>query len=129
MRKINKLPKPSGKRKYGNKKVQYDGYVFDSIAEKNYYLLHKNNKNMKMQVKFPLTDTMRFEGKTIRKMTYTPDFVFYDDEGNITRVVDVKGFATNEFKVKAKVFMSKYQIPLYIAKYDDKTGLFIETIV
>ena len=129
MRKIRKLHKPSNKRKYGNKKVQFDGYVFDSIAERDYYLLHRKDKNMEMQVKFVLTETMKFEGKTIRKMTYTPDFVFYNDDGTIKKVVDVKGFATDTFKVKAKVFMAKYNIPLYLAIKDKKTGLFIEKIV
>lgn len=129
MRKISKLHKPSNKRKYGNKKVQFDGYVFDSIAERDYYLLHRKDKKMILQVKFVLTETMKFEGKTIRKMTYTPDFVFYNDDGTIKKVVDVKGFATDTFKVKAKVFMAKYNVPLYLAIKDKRTGLFIEKIV
>lgn len=129
LRTIKKLPVPSKKRKYGNKKVQFDGYRFDSIAEKDYYILHRKDKNMKMQVPFVLTETMKFDGKTIRKMTYTPDFVFYNDDGTIKKVVDVKGFATDTFKVKAKVFMAKYNIPLYLAIKDKKTGMFIEKIV
>lgn len=128
------IKKQSAKKKpkYKNKKAQVDGILFDSRAEARYYILHRNNKNMKMQVKFLLTDTMCFEHngqkKTIGKMSYIPDFVFYDDNGNIEKVVDVKGMKTKEFNVKAKIFMEKYQIPIILAKYDSKTGMFIEEI-
>lgn len=133
IKKKNKKTLPIKKKpKYKNKKAQVDGILFDSKAEARYYILHRNNKNMKMQVKFLLTDTMYFEHngqkKTIGKMSYIPDFVFYDDEGNIEKVVDVKGMKTKEFNVKAKIFMEKYQIPLILAKYDSRTGLFTEEI-
>lgn len=133
IKKKNKKTLPIKKKpKYKNKKAQVDGILFDSKAEARYYILHRNNKNMKMQVKFTLTDTMYFEHngkkKTIRKMSYIPDFVFYDDNGNIEKVVDVKGMKTKEFNVKAKIFMEKYQIPIILAKYDSKTGMFIEEI-
>ena len=133
IKKKNKKTLPIKKKpKYKNKKAQVDGILFDSKAEARYYILHRNNKNMKMQVKFTLTDTMYFEHngkkKTIKKMSYIPDFVFYDSDGNIEKVVDVKGMKTKEFNVKAKIFMEKYQIPIILAKYDSRTGLFIEEI-
>ncbi|MFN6691358.1 DUF1064 domain-containing protein, partial [Enterococcus gallinarum] len=64
--------------------------------------------------------------KTIRSITYTPDFTFWD--GNkLVQAVDVKGVQTEAFKIKAKLFCFRYQIELILAKYDRKTGLFIES--
>lgn len=54
--------------KYGAKKVTVDGITFDSKAESIYYLLHKDDPNMKMQEKFVLMDKFRLKGKHIVRL-------------------------------------------------------------
>lgn len=112
--------------KYGNKKTVVDGIKFDSKAEARYYVLNKHKPRMERQVKFELLPKFECCGKKYRAITYNADFVFYDPEGNPEKVVDVKGVQTDVFRLKAKWFMSKYKIPLILAVYDKKTGLFEE---
>lgn len=115
--------------KYKAKKTLVGGIKFDSIAESKYYqmLLNQNVRNFKMQVEFVLQDKFKFGKRTIRAIKYKPDFVFYDDEGNILKVVDVKGMQTAIFKLKAKLFSNRYGIEITLAEYDERTGMFIET--
>jgi hypothetical protein len=114
--------------KYKAKKTLVGGIKFDSIAESKYYqmLLNQNVSNFKMQVEFVLQDKFKFGTRTIRAIKYKPDFVFYDEEGNITKVVDVKGTRTEVFNIKAKLFLSKYGIQITLAEYDRKKGFFTE---
>lgn len=114
--------------KYGAKKTIVDGISFDSKAEATYWNQHKKHKGIKRQVKFVLMKPFRKYGKSFREVSYIADFVFYDDQGKILKVVDVKGMRTQMFNLKAKWLMSEYDMPLYIAKLDYRTGLFVETI-
>lgn len=114
--------------KYGARKTYVDGIKFDSKAEAQYWLQHKTSKGIQRQVKFTLVKPYKKYGKTFREVSYIADFVFYDDHGNILKVVDVKGVRTQLFNVKAKIFMSMYEVPLYVAKQDMRTGLFVESI-
>lgn len=111
-----------GMAKYGNKKVKYDGYVFDSEMEKNYYiyLLSKHQKSdIEIQPEYELQPKFRDNGnKLIRPITYTADFKV----GNI--VFDVKGMLTQQGEMRIKMF--KYKYPEYklniIAKAPKYTG-------
>lgn len=98
--------------KYKAKNTLVGGIKFDSIAESKYYqmLLNQNISNFKMQVEFILQDKFKFGKQTIRAIKYKPDFVFYDDEGNILKVVDVKGMQTAIFKLKAKLFLTDTEL-------------------
>lgn len=115
--------------KYGAKKVTVDGITFDSKAESVYYLLHKDDPNMRMQEKFVLQDKFRLNGKAYREIYYKPDFTFYDDEGNLIKVIDVKGMILPEFKIKAKMFAARYGLPITIAKKVARKDEFTETII
>lgn len=100
--------------KYRNKKTVHRGIKFDSIAEAEYYDLalwqaEANGWKVKLQEKFEL------DGKKYRKIEYIPDFTFYKN-GKLVKVVDVKGMQTKDFKIKAKLFCHKYQVPLILAK-------------
>ena len=112
--------------KYRAKKASADGILFDSKAERLYYLIHKKNQNMKRQETFVLQEKFKLNGKTYRAINYKPDFTFYDDEGNLIKVVDVKGMVLSEFTIKAKLFTKKYGIAITIAKKDSKTNRFVE---
>lgn len=133
---VKKINKSKVKRnKYHNTKVSVkneDGEIikFDSKAEAMYYkkIPKTKLKNVKLQVAFELMPKFELLGKKYRAIKYIPDFVFYDDAGNIEKVVDVKGKQTEVFKIKAKLFCGKYQIPLVLAKYDYKKKTFEESI-
>lgn len=113
--------------KYGAKKTVADGFIFDSKAEANYYHLLKMQgiTNFKMQEEFLLQEAFEIEGKKKRAIKYKPDFTFYED-GELVKVVDVKGKRTADFNIKAKMFMKRYGIPLILAKYDYKSRTFDE---
>lgn len=115
--------------KYGAKKVTVDGITFDSKAESIYYQLHKYDSNMKMQEKFVLMDKFRLNGKAYREIAYKPDFTFYDEEGNLVKVIDVKGMILPEFKIKAKLFANRYGIPITIAKKVARKDEFTEEVM
>lgn len=108
------------KSKYGNRKPIINGIKFDSKAEADYYFIAKtyakdNGLEMRMQEQFELVPKFRLDGKAYRAITYKPDFTFYDND-KLVKVVDVKGMQTQVFKIKAKMFCSKYQIPLILAE-------------
>lgn len=128
--------KQKKKHKYGAKKVVIDDITFDSKAEGEYYkylkALQKAGvvKNFSMQVEYILQDKFMHPstGKTVRAIKYIPDFTISYSNGK-SEVVDVKGMMTKDFKVKAKIFMNKYQIPLTVAKLDYRTGSFVHEYI
>lgn len=106
--------------KYGNKKIEVDGIMFDSKAEAEYYDLavwqaQAEGWELKLQERFELLPKFELDGKKYRKIEYVPDFTFYK-HGKLVKVVDVKGMQTKDFKIKAKLFCHKYQVPLILAK-------------
>lgn len=111
----NRLNIGGRENKYHNKKVEYDGYKFDSKKEMLHYAALKELekigyiKDLQLQVKFELQPSFKYNGTTIRAINYIADFVYYNIEENKTIVVDVKGFRTNEYKLKKKMFLYKYK--------------------
>ena len=99
--------------KYGNKKVKFNGETFDSKLELDYYRYLLNQQDLgeiisiTMKPVFILQPGFTYCGKSIRKITYTPEFMFEEKNGKI-HIVDVKGMKTNEFKLKEK--MLKYTL-------------------
>lgn len=92
--------------KYKNKKVIYDGIVFDSEMEREFYthLLSKYSKNdIKIQPVFELQPKFRdSDNKLVRAITYTADF----QVGNT--VWDVKGMVTQQGEMRIKMFKFKH---------------------
>ena len=119
--------------KYGAKKVTIDGITFDSKAEGRYYEhLQKLKKSgvvddFAMQKVFTLLDKFAHPqtGKTVRAVTYRADFEVYYSDGRV-EVVDIKGFMTPEFRIKAKMFMFRYQVPLVLLKWSTASKKFVE---
>ena len=105
-------------RKYHNKKVIYDGYTFDSIKEKNYYIklkiLEKRGKikELELQKEFELQPSFKLNNKTSRKITYRADFTYKTTEDDKLHVIDVKGFRTDVYRLKKKLFEYKYRIEM-----------------
>ena len=105
-----KYPK---KHKYNAKRVEFEGFRFDSKKEAKRYqelrILEKAGKikDLKLQPVFILQEGFYYQGKAIRQITYRADFEYVDENGN--RVVeDVKGFKTDVYKLKKKLFLKKY---------------------
>lgn len=102
--------------KYKNKKVMIDNIMFDSKKEANYYtylkMLEQAGKitDLELQKKFVLQDKFILNGKTYRAITYKADFV-YKENGQV-HVVDTKGYRTEVYKIKKKLFMKKYGIEI-----------------
>jgi hypothetical protein len=101
------------KVKYYNKKCEYKGLKFDSLKERNHYIileqLEKSGqiKDLKRQVKYELQPSFKLNGKTIRAINYIADFTYIDKDNKLV-VVDTKGFRTKEYLLKKKMFQYKY---------------------
>lgn len=101
--------------KYHSKKVILDGIEFDSKKEAKRYselkLLERAGqiKDLELQKVFELQPSFKKNGKTYRKTTYKADFCYFDNEKGKYIVEDVKGFKTEVYKLKKKMFEYKYQ--------------------
>ena len=104
--------------KYKNKSVEYHGIKFDSKKEMAYYikleLLEQKGiiKDLELQKSFELQPSFKINGKTYRKITYKADFSYISVEDNKLHVIDVKGFKTEVYKLKKKMFAYKYGIEI-----------------
>ena len=101
--------------KYNNNRITVDGIRFDSKDEARYYELLKRKKaqgeilNFELQPKYLLQPAFNYNGKTIRAITYTADFLVYHLDGT-EEVVDIKslGTATQQGLLRRKMFWFKY---------------------
>lgn len=100
--------------KYGNKKIVVDGEEFDSQLEANrWYELKllqraKQIKDLRRQIRFELQPSYKKNGKTIQSINYIADFVYYDINKKKFIVEDTKGYKTETYKLKKKIFEYKY---------------------
>lgn len=99
--------------KYHAKKVEIGGVVYDSkkearraetlIMQEKYGIIH----NLRTQVPFILQDKfVNNKGEVIKEIKYVADFV-YEQNGK-KYVEDTKGFRTDVYKIKKKLFEHKY---------------------
>ena len=107
------VAKTAPKSKYNNRKIELDGYIFDSIAESRRYaelkLLERAGiiSDLKVHTVYLLQKSFRTpEGKAVRAIKYECDFDYI--ENGITVVEDVKGVETAAFKLKHKMFLKMY---------------------
>lgn len=109
--------------KYGNKKVEIDGIVFDSKKEAKRFqelsLLERAGaiQGLERQVKFVLIPAQREpdiigkrggikKGKLIEhECAYIADFVYWDNKINRLVIEDTKGFRTSEYVIKRKLML------------------------
>lgn len=124
------LPKPQT-TKYGNKHVTIDGITFDSQLEAKYYLYLKTLKiNFKYHETFEILPKFEIAAHKIRKAIYTPDFSIYT-KNELTSVVDTKGgqaTMTDASRLRMKLFMHQYHVPVVIATWNKETKTFNEEI-
>lgn len=103
--------------KYRNTKVVYKGIKFDSKKERARFITLKQLekagiiKELELQPKFLLLDTIHYKGKTYPKTYYKADFKYFDINMGKYIVEDVKSPITAKDKVyrlKIKMLLSKY---------------------
>lgn len=100
--------------KYRSKKIIIDGISFDSKREGNRYvelkLLERAGKikDLELQHQYELQPSFKKNGKTIRAITYVADFTYFDLERMRIVVEDVKGFKTDVYMLKRKLFEYKF---------------------
>ena len=92
------------KPKYRNKKVHYDGLLFDSIREKTRYqelkLLEAHGAISDLQVQ----QSFRIVIDKILICRYVADFVYFENGFRV--VEDSKGFKTREYIIKRKLMLA-----------------------
>lgn len=103
-------------QKYGNTKVQDGGITFDSKAEHKrwQYLVMLERageiKDLQLQVPFELIPAqVTPDGKKIRPTFYLSDFCYMDADGSFV-CEDVKGAATDVWKLKQKLMLQMHGI-------------------
>lgn len=117
--------------KYHAKKVTKYGITFDSFAECRYYekLLELENEgeinSFNRQVSYILQDGFSKNGIEYKPITYIADFVVVLNTGEV-RIIDVKGYETDIFKLKKKLFELKYLPRIICLKYDEKKDSFVD---
>jgi hypothetical protein len=95
--------------KYGNRKTEIDGYVFDSLAEARRYSELKlmeaagEIRDLELQHKFP------FVVNDIKIGFYACDFIYHDKDGRVV-VEDVKGVKTAVYQLKKKLMFALHHI-------------------
>lgn len=97
--------------KYGNRKIEIDGIVFDSKKEAKRYvdlkMLQKAHviNDLQLQVSFELQPKFKDEdGHIVKPITYIADFVYWKDGKRI--IEDVKSDATKRdavYRLKKKM--------------------------
>lgn len=102
--------------KYGNRKVTVDGHRFDSKREAAYYgeLKQREKAGEVFEVEMQRPFSIVINGQLV--CTYKADFHFWDEKAKRRRVVDVKGFATPEFKLKAKLMRAVLGLEVEVVK-------------
>ena len=96
--------------KYHNKKVVVDGKKFDSKKEAERYqalkMLENANiiSNLSRQVPFELIPKQKDE----RAVKYIADFTYIETATGKIIVEDVKGYRTDVYKLKRKLFKWRY---------------------
>jgi hypothetical protein len=100
------------KHKFNAKKTEVDGIKFASKKEAKRYselkLLASQGKitDLKLQPVFELIPSFKCDNKTIRRIKYIADF--YYCQNGVEVVEDCKGFRTEVYKIKKKLFLYKY---------------------
>ena len=101
------------KNKYNARKIVIDNHKFDSIKEAGRYnelkLLQKANEisHLELQPKFLLAEGFKYKNKRYQAINYIADFQYIEKDG-VEVIEDVKGFKTDVYNIKKKMFLLKY---------------------
>ena len=121
----SKAPPKTKQRKYKNEPCTFKGIKFDSIKERDYYIIlldrEKKGEIYQLQRQVKINIQPRFktpDGKTVREINYNADFVYMspvrDEQGIFIRwdhhIVDVKGGTATKtavYRLKKKLLAYK----------------------
>ena len=101
-----------GQSKYRARKTTVDGITFDSRKEADRYIVLKGMEedglieDLRRQVRYELVPAFDVDGTHYRPVFYVADFVYVEDGKEV--VEDVKGVATDVYKLKSKLFARRY---------------------
>lgn len=107
-----------GASKFHAKKTTVDGIVFDSKREASRYqelkLLERAGviKDLQRQVRYELIPAFDVDGKHYRPTSYVADFVYTDTKTGEEVVEDCKGYRTDIYRLKAKMFAHKFGVSI-----------------
>lgn len=107
-----------GANKFHAKKITVDGITFDSRKEamrwQELKLMERAGKirGLRRQVRFELLPAFDAGGKHYRPTSYVADFVYVDTKSGEEVVEDCKGFRTEVYKLKAKMFAHKFGVSI-----------------
>lgn len=107
-----------GKSKYHATKTVIDGITFDSKRESKRYqelkLMERAGKIrcLRRQVRFELLPAFDVGGRHYRPTSYVADFVYTDCETGGEVVEDCKGYRTDVYRLKAKLFAHKFGVAI-----------------
>ena len=99
--------------KYNARKTVIDNIKFDSKKEANRYcelkllLKAREISHLELQPKFELAEGFRYQGKKYQAINYIADFKYIEKDG-VEVVEDVKGFKTDVYNIKKKLFLLKH---------------------
>lgn len=105
------------KNKYHNTKVIYKDIRFSSKKEMRRYIALKQLeragiiKELELQPKFLLLDTIHYKDKTYPKTYYIADFKYFDKEKGKYIIEDIKSPITAKdkaYRLKIKMLLTKY---------------------
>lgn len=114
-----------------SKKTVIGGITFDSKTEAEYYeylkRLEKDKKiyRLRCHPMFILQEAFEQDGKKYKAIKYIADFEYWNEEEQTHVVVDVKGFAMEDAKLKRKLFAYKY--PFYKLVWVAKSNKYSKT--
>ena len=105
--------------KYGNRKTEVNGILFDSMLEARRYaelrVLQRAGEieDLQLQVPFELIPTQKdAKGRVIeRAVKYVADFVYKDKSGEVI-VEDTKGMKTPDYVIKRKLMLWRHGIKI-----------------
>lgn len=104
--------------KYHATKTVIDGITFDSKREAKRYqelkLLERAGaiRDLKRQVRYELIPAFDVGGKHYRPTSYVADFVYTDTATGAEVVEDCKGYRTDVYRLKAKLFAHKFGVAI-----------------
>jgi len=106
-----------------------DNIVFASKLEMNRYLELKlmvkagEIRDLQLQPQFELQPAFERNGKHYQAITYIGDFAYFDMKTKKRVIEDVKGMATEVFKIKRKMFHFLHNMELRIITQTGRLGL------
>lgn len=114
---IAALVRPASSKYHATKTV-IDGITFDSKREAKRYqelkLLERAGaiRDLRRQVRYELIPAFDCDGKHFRPTSYVADFVYTDTATGEEAVEDCKGYRTDVYRLKAKLFAYKYGVSI-----------------